>query len=203
MKVFRETCAASKHDLFDSRYARGHVFLKLLLCHPDYQRRGAGRALALWGIEEACGLGLNTTVFASPMGFGLYQKLGFREIGRFRVQLEGEDSFLEIPALVLPPPKLVAGPPRLIEEAYAPRHRCGQGQEQECESERYIQDSESRISWGWRARLWREFDLRVRLWNSKAGNKGLFAAAEWRLRTPTLTHFLRSVLWDSESQDCF
>jgi hypothetical protein len=37
------------------------------------------------------------------MGLGLYKKLGFREIGRFKVQLEGDEEFLEIPALVLRP----------------------------------------------------------------------------------------------------
>ncbi len=42
-----------------------------------------------------------TTVFASPMGLALYRRLGFCEVGRFRVQLEGEGEFLEIPALVL------------------------------------------------------------------------------------------------------
>jgi len=107
--VFRETCATSKRDLFDARYPRGHVFLKILLCHPSYQRRGAGRALTRWGIDEARRRRLNTTVFASPMGFELYRKLGFCEIGRFRVQLENEDVFLEIPAMVLPPDDDVGG----------------------------------------------------------------------------------------------
>ena len=36
------------------------------------------------------------------MGLALYRRLGFREVGRFRVQLEGERDFLEIPALVRP-----------------------------------------------------------------------------------------------------
>lgn len=103
MNVFREACITSKRDLFDARYVRGHMFLKILLCHPEYQRRGAGRALTMWGIDEARRMGLNTTVFASPMGFELYKKLGFREIGRFRVQLDGEEDYLEIPALVLKP----------------------------------------------------------------------------------------------------
>lgn len=101
--IFRKTCAASKRELFDARYPRGHVFLKILLCHPSYQRRGAGRALTEWGIDDARRRRLNTTVFASPMGFELYKKLGFHEIGRFKVQLEGEDVFLEIPAMVLRP----------------------------------------------------------------------------------------------------
>jgi GNAT superfamily N-acetyltransferase len=104
MNAFRDECAAAKTSFFDSRYRkRGHMFLKILLCHPDYQRRGAGRALTEWGINEARRLGLNTTVFASPMGYRLYRKLGFRQIGRFRVQLDGEEAFLEIPALLLRP----------------------------------------------------------------------------------------------------
>lgn len=45
-------------------------------------------------------MGVCTTVFASPMGLALYRRLGFREVGRFRVQCEGEGEFLEIPALV-------------------------------------------------------------------------------------------------------
>lgn len=78
------------------------MFLKILLCHPLYQRRGAGSALTRWGIDQAARYGLDTTVFASPMGLELYRKLGFREIGRFRVQVDKEVEFLEIPALVLP-----------------------------------------------------------------------------------------------------
>jgi len=118
MNVFRERCAANKRDLFDAHYTRGHMFLKMLLCHPDYQRLGAGRALTCWGIDQGRRLGLNTTVFASPMGLHLYQKLGFREIGRFRVQLEGEDVFLEIPALVLPPTATATAPMSLPEKRY-------------------------------------------------------------------------------------
>jgi hypothetical protein len=72
----------------------------MLLTHPRFQRRGAGSALARWGVDQARALGVCTTVFASPMGLALYRRLGFREVGRFRVQCEGEGEFLEIPALV-------------------------------------------------------------------------------------------------------
>lgn len=77
------------------------MFLKILLCHPAYQRRGAGSALTKWGIDQAARHGLDTTVFASPMGLELYKKLGFEEVGRFRVQVDGDEEYLEIPALVL------------------------------------------------------------------------------------------------------
>ncbi|KAK4102455.1 acyl-CoA N-acyltransferase [Parathielavia hyrcaniae] len=101
--AFRAALADKKHHLFDAPYhARGgHVFLKILLCHPSHQRRGAGTALAQWGIDQARRAGVHTTVFASPMGLRLYRRLGFREVGRFRVQLEGEGEFVEIPALAL------------------------------------------------------------------------------------------------------
>lgn len=104
MQAFRTQCTTSKREFFDRPYSSrgvGHMFLKILLCHPDYQRRGAGCALTRWGIEQAARHGLDTTVFASPMGLALYKKLGFEEVGRFRVQVDGDDEYLEIPALVL------------------------------------------------------------------------------------------------------
>ncbi|KAK4031153.1 putative N-acetyltransferase ycf52-like protein, partial [Parachaetomium inaequale] len=104
--AFRAALTTHKIALFDARYRPeqgGHVFLKILLTHPSHQRRGAGTALALWGVEQARALGAYTTVFASPMGLSLYRRLGFREVGRFRVQLEGEGEFVEIPALALGP----------------------------------------------------------------------------------------------------
>ncbi|KAK3386827.1 hypothetical protein B0H63DRAFT_468443 [Podospora didyma] len=103
MNAFRKACQENKASFFDARYPRGHMFLKILLCHPDYQRKGAGQALTTWGINRAKALGLNTTVFASPMGHRLYKKLGFQPIGSFRVQLVGDEDFLEIPALIFKP----------------------------------------------------------------------------------------------------
>jgi len=47
------------------------------------------------------------------MGYPLYRRLGFREVGRFRVQVPGDDAFLDIPALVLvPAPPSTAAPRR-------------------------------------------------------------------------------------------
>jgi len=88
---------------FDSQFSRGHMFLRLLLCHPGYQRQGAGTALTCWGIQESRKLGLATTLFASPMGSSLYRRLGFLECGSFRVQVEGDTESLEIPAMMLLP----------------------------------------------------------------------------------------------------
>lgn len=77
------------------------MFLKILLCHAEYRRRGAGQALTRWGIRRARRDGVETVLFSSPMGLLLYQKLGFQQVGKVTVQVQGEEGFLDIPALAL------------------------------------------------------------------------------------------------------
>lgn len=98
--AFREESRRAKSNILDARYAQGHMFLKILLCHSRYRGRGAGTALTQWGMNKARAQGLNTTLFASPMGQELYKKLGFKVVDRFRVQLENETEALDIPAMV-------------------------------------------------------------------------------------------------------
>lgn len=100
-ETFRNEIEKAKKDFFDSAYTQGHMFLSVLVCHPDYQRQGAGTELTAWGITMAREDGLNTTLFASPMGFPLYKKLGFRKLGSFRVHIDGETESLQIPVMVL------------------------------------------------------------------------------------------------------
>jgi GNAT superfamily N-acetyltransferase len=99
-KAFKTACATAKAEYFDNRYTNGHMFLKLLVCHPGHRRRGAGTALVKWGTTKAAQWRLNTTLLASPMGETLYTTLGFVQLGRFRVEVEGETDFLDIPAMV-------------------------------------------------------------------------------------------------------
>lgn len=101
---FREASAVAKADLLDKQYAGGYMFLRILLCHPAYRRRGAGTALVKRGTAVARFQGVNTALFSSPMGLYLYRKLGFQEIGRFVVEVEADDEKLDIPAMVFPPP---------------------------------------------------------------------------------------------------
>jgi GNAT superfamily N-acetyltransferase len=54
-----------------------NYYLALLATHPHYRRRGAGTALTQWGIDQALAAGIDVGLEASPMGFPLYQHLGF------------------------------------------------------------------------------------------------------------------------------
>ena len=88
--------------MFDDKYgADKHMYLSLLNTHPTYQGHGAGKALCQWGLEKAKREGWRVTLFASPMGKRLYAKLGFRDVGSFKTQVEGETEWLDIPAMVL------------------------------------------------------------------------------------------------------
>lgn len=51
--------------------------------HPDFRRQGFATAITLVSLEEARRLGYRYGVlFSSPMGLGVYNKIGFREFGK-------------------------------------------------------------------------------------------------------------------------
>ena len=88
--------------MFDDKYgANKHIYLGLLATHPNYQGQGTGKALCQWGLEKAKREGWTVTLFSSPMGKRLYAKLGFRDAGSFKTQVEGEVEWLDTSAMVL------------------------------------------------------------------------------------------------------
>ncbi|KAL2148942.1 hypothetical protein VTH82DRAFT_1628 [Thermothelomyces myriococcoides] len=98
---FRKVLADYKKTL-DAHY-NNHVFLRILMTHPNYRRRGAGTKLTEWGVNLARSQRIPTTVFASPMGLKLYEKLGFRKIMKCCVNVKGDTESLKLPVLVKPP----------------------------------------------------------------------------------------------------
>lgn len=67
-----------------------------------YQRLGIGSALVKWGIARAKTKGLPVMTEAGPMGLGMYLKLGFQQIGTWKVPTKnGEENFMEFPVLKL------------------------------------------------------------------------------------------------------
>ncbi|TGJ85926.1 hypothetical protein E0Z10_g2800 [Xylaria hypoxylon] len=57
------------------------VELRLLHVDPKHQRRGVGKMLVMWGVEEAKKLGLPVFLQSSEDGHSLYLSCGFRDIG--------------------------------------------------------------------------------------------------------------------------
>ncbi|KAI1190086.1 acyl-CoA N-acyltransferase [Nemania serpens] len=78
-----EACEALFGGLYELRLKHytsvKHVHLTALHVHPDHQRRGAGKMLVMWGIEEAKKLGLPAFLESSEAGHSLYESCGFRD----------------------------------------------------------------------------------------------------------------------------
>lgn len=103
MTAFREAIDAVKAEMFDNRYGEKQLYLGMLACHPDYQGRGAGKILCIWGLSKAKAEDLVLTLFAAPTGRRLYRRLGFRDAGTFHTQVQGEDEYLDTPGMILLP----------------------------------------------------------------------------------------------------
>ncbi|KAK4949768.1 hypothetical protein LTR10_011610 [Elasticomyces elasticus] len=54
---------------------------------PKYQNQGAASKLLTWGLERADVRGLATYVESAPAGLRLYEKFGFKEVAKFRLDL--------------------------------------------------------------------------------------------------------------------
>ncbi|KAK5635988.1 hypothetical protein RRF57_011700 [Xylaria bambusicola] len=72
----------------------------LLGTHLDYRRLGAASMLLKWGQEKAKVEEVVMTLFASPMGYPLYSKVGFTEVDKIHIQVEGDDASVEHLAMV-------------------------------------------------------------------------------------------------------
>lgn len=101
MTAFRGAIGRAKKEWFDDKYGEKQLYLSMLACHPDYQKRGAGEMLCRWGVEKGKAEGLTVTLFASPMGWQLYRRIGFKDVGTFRTQVVGEDEYLDTPGMAL------------------------------------------------------------------------------------------------------
>lgn len=82
---------------------RKHWYLEILATRPEYQGRGAGGQLLRWGIGRADEEETEAYLEASPDGKPIYEHLGFSEVDRLVVELEGrgegvlaEKEFVEV-----------------------------------------------------------------------------------------------------------
>ena len=100
MAAFRSAYTDTLSKFFVEPYPNSYYLLSGMATHPDHQRRGAGKALLQRGIDKANEKGWTPCPFSSLMGKPLYTAMGYREVGKFRTQIEGEEEVLETPAMV-------------------------------------------------------------------------------------------------------
>lgn len=64
-----------------------YCLMQSLCVLPKYQGKGLGTRMLQWGLEIADREGVECWIDASPMGLGLYKKLGWKEVGEIKVDL--------------------------------------------------------------------------------------------------------------------
>jgi GNAT superfamily N-acetyltransferase len=103
LEKYTECSMKARKELFVSRYGERQLSLRQMATLPAYWRKGAATMLCKWGMEKARKVSVAVPMFASPMGKRLYESLGFKELGTFRVQVDGEDEVLVVHALTWEP----------------------------------------------------------------------------------------------------
>ena len=71
-----------------------------VVTHPDFRRRGAASMICEWGQKEPDKDGKSLSLLATPMGKGLYSKLGYHVLGSVVVQVVGEEERVVVDAMV-------------------------------------------------------------------------------------------------------
>ncbi|RTE77624.1 hypothetical protein BHE90_007868 [Fusarium euwallaceae] len=75
-EIMTETCKAERH------YPDERWRLAFISVSPNHQRRGIGRKLVQWGLDRSEEEGVAAVLEASDAGKGLYEKMGFIEVGK-------------------------------------------------------------------------------------------------------------------------
>jgi GNAT superfamily N-acetyltransferase len=64
-----------------------HALMAVLAIDPEFQRGGVGRKLLEWGLDKADKEGVELWIDASQYGKGLYEKMGWKEVGVVEVDV--------------------------------------------------------------------------------------------------------------------
>lgn len=101
VKAFRQKLGDCNIRWFDEVYGdKQQLRLTILGTHPDYRQRALATKLVQWGIAKSEEERTPITLFASPMGKKLYNKLGFKEIGSEKIQVPGDEAFVNLLGMV-------------------------------------------------------------------------------------------------------
>ncbi|KAK2135721.1 hypothetical protein NOF04DRAFT_1340832 [Fusarium oxysporum II5] len=99
MKAYAKALPAGLKKYF-KQFGSEQIPLWEVVTHPDFRRRGAASMICEWGQKEADKDGKSLSLLATPMGKGLYSKLGYRVLGSVVVQVVGEEERVVVDAMV-------------------------------------------------------------------------------------------------------
>ncbi|KAK7420139.1 hypothetical protein QQZ08_010553 [Neonectria magnoliae] len=84
----------ARKEMFITKFGEKQLSLRQMATLPGYRRRGAASTLLKWGMDRARKEGIALSMFAGNMGKLLYIKFGFKELGRVKIQVPGNDEVI-------------------------------------------------------------------------------------------------------------
>lgn len=99
-QVPQEEGGVKEDDLDKVTTLRKRIYLHVLAVHPDHQRKGIGRKLLQWGLDEADKLGLIAYLEASVDGRHLYETTGFKVVKEARLDFSPFGKEVVVPLTV-------------------------------------------------------------------------------------------------------
>ncbi|GLB34348.1 putative acetyltransferase (GNAT) domain containing protein [Lyophyllum shimeji] len=76
-----EACLKALGETRGRHVREDDIVLELLLTHPQHQGKGVGKALLDWGVRKADQKNARIYLEATPEGYPLYRKYGWRDVG--------------------------------------------------------------------------------------------------------------------------
>jgi GNAT superfamily N-acetyltransferase len=73
-----------KNKVFEGKK---HALMAILVVKPGWQRKGVGQKILEWGLAECDKQGLGVWIDASPVGKGLYEKCGWKQVDTLVMEL--------------------------------------------------------------------------------------------------------------------
>ena len=63
------------------------MYLRMLATHPDFDGNGFAAAHLRWGMSQAAARDLPITLFSSPVGYSLYDSVGFTSVANVTIEM--------------------------------------------------------------------------------------------------------------------
>jgi ribosomal protein S18 acetylase RimI-like enzyme len=89
---FIDALALAEEQYFGPEWGSKRLEAIDIVVDPKYHRRGVGRALMTWALEQSTKHQDPVTLTAGPLGKLLYSSVGFKELGKVDCEVEGDDG---------------------------------------------------------------------------------------------------------------
>jgi ribosomal protein S18 acetylase RimI-like enzyme len=91
-QMFIDALAVAEERYFGPEWGPKRLEAVDIVVDPKYHRRGVGKVMTKWALDEATKHQAPVTLTASPLGKLLYSSVGFKDLGKVECEVVGDDG---------------------------------------------------------------------------------------------------------------